>query len=100
MVASMGFGLFSPSTIVDNHAELNLSSQIVAYLISTLVLLKAHYAPSHSGDRKFSGFLPYDWFMGVELNPRFGDLWDFKLFSNGRTGMLTWTLINISFTYK
>lgn len=36
--------------------------------------------------------------MGVELNPRFGKLWDFKLFHNGRIGIILWTIINLSFT--
>jgi 7-dehydrocholesterol reductase len=31
------------------------------------------------------------------VNPRFGKLWDFKLFHNGRPGMVAWTLINLSF---
>ncbi|KAK1148426.1 hypothetical protein N8T08_009429 [Aspergillus melleus] len=36
--------------------------------------------------------------MGVELNPRFGKLWDMKLFHIGRTGMISWIVIDISFT--
>ncbi|KAJ9049180.1 hypothetical protein DSO57_1030041 [Entomophthora muscae] len=36
--------------------------------------------------------------MGVELNPRLGDL-DFKLFHNGRPGITGWTLINLSFLF-
>ncbi|KAI0244326.1 hypothetical protein L0F63_004681 [Massospora cicadina] len=59
---------------------------------------KAHYAPSHPEDCKFSGSLIYDIFMGVELNPRLGDL-DFKLFHNGRPGITAWTLINLSFLF-
>jgi 7-dehydrocholesterol reductase len=35
--------------------------------------------------------------MGIELNPRIGKLWDFKLFHNGRPGIIAWTLINFSF---
>jgi len=31
------------------------------------------------------------------MNPRFGKLWDFKLFHNGRPGICAWTLINLSF---
>lgn len=31
--------------------------------------------------------------MGIELNPRFGDMFDFKLFNNGRPGMVVWTLM-------
>lgn len=35
----------------------------------------------------------YDFYMGVELNPRFGKMWDFKLFHNGRPGIVAWTLM-------
>jgi 7-dehydrocholesterol reductase len=35
--------------------------------------------------------------MGIEMNPRFGKYWDFKLFHNGRPGIIAWTLINLSF---
>ena len=34
--------------------------------------------------------------MGIEFNPRIGNL-DFKLFHNGRPGIIAWTLIDISF---
>jgi 7-dehydrocholesterol reductase len=39
-------------------------------------------------------------FMGVELNPRFGEWFDFKLFHNGRPGIIAWTLINLSMAAK
>ena len=35
--------------------------------------------------------------MGIEFNPRLGKLFDFKLFHNGRPGIVAWTLINASF---
>jgi 7-dehydrocholesterol reductase len=35
----------------------------------------------------------YDMYMGVELNPRFGKYFDFKLFHNGRPGIVAWTLM-------
>lgn len=38
----------------------------------------------------------YDFYMGIELNPRFGDIWDFKLFHNGRPGIVAWTLMYVS----
>ncbi|EHL01286.1 putative 7-dehydrocholesterol reductase [Glarea lozoyensis 74030] len=32
-------------------------------------------------------------YMGIELNPRLGNTFDFKLFTNGRPGIIAWTLI-------
>ena len=37
----------------------------------------------------------YDFYMGIELNPRFGEYWDFKLFHNGRPGIVAWTLMYV-----
>lgn len=44
-------------------------------------------------DIGFTGSAAYDFYMGIELNPRFGETFDFKLFTNGRPGMLSWTLM-------
>lgn len=38
--------------------------------------------------------------MGIEFNPRIGKWFDFKLFFNGRPGIVAWTLINLSFAAK
>jgi 7-dehydrocholesterol reductase len=42
----------------------------------------------------------YDLFMGVEHNPRVAGWFDFKLFFNGRPGILGWSVINLSFAAK
>ena len=39
------------------------------------------------------GSVLYDMYMGIELNPRFGKYFDFKLFHNGRPGIIAWTLM-------
>lgn len=38
--------------------------------------------------------------MGIEFNPRIGQWFDFKLFFNGRPGIVAWTLINLSYMAK
>jgi 7-dehydrocholesterol reductase len=42
---------------------------------------------------KTLGSVLYDLYMGVELNPRFGKYFDFKLFHNGRPSIIAWTLM-------
>lgn len=49
---------------------------------------------------KFTGNFFYDYMMGIEFNPRIGKWFDFKLFFNGRPGIVAWTLINLSFAAK
>ncbi|TDZ29488.1 7-dehydrocholesterol reductase [Colletotrichum trifolii] len=61
-----------------------------------MAFVKAHVTPTHPGDRKFTDSTAYDFYMGIELNPRLGEHFDLKLFTNGRAGMMTWTLIDVS----
>lgn len=44
-------------------------------------------------DTNHLGSAAYDFYMGIELNPRLGETFDLKLFTNGRPGMLSWTLM-------
>lgn len=43
------------------------------------------------------GSILYDIYMGIELNPRFGKLFDIKLFTNGRPGIVAWTLMYVPY---
>ena len=89
--------LFPLSIIADNWEGLLVITNVYGYLLTAFVYAKAQLAPSHPDDRKFTGSWLYDMFMGIELNPRFGKLFDFKLFHNGRPGIVAWTMINMSF---
>jgi 7-dehydrocholesterol reductase len=90
------FDLFSPTIIFDNWGSLLWIANITGFVVGIFVYIKALTFPSYAKDRKFSGNAVYDFIMGVELNPRIGPI-DFKLFFNGRPGIVAWTLINISF---
>lgn len=90
------FELFSPTIIFDNWGSLLWIVNIVGFVLAAFVYVKALLFPSFVQDRKFSDSRLYDFFMGIELNPRLGRL-DLKLFFNGRPGIIAWTLINISF---
>lgn len=39
----------------------------------------------------------YDFFVGIELNPRVGQALDLKFWSIGRPSMIAWTIVNWSF---
>jgi 7-dehydrocholesterol reductase len=90
------FGLFSPTVIVDNWGGLLWAVNITGYLLAFYVFIKAHLFPSRPVELKKSQNLLYDFYMGMELNPRIRSF-DFKLFFNGRPGIVAWTLINLSF---
>ncbi|KAF1986416.1 ERG4/ERG24 ergosterol biosynthesis protein [Aulographum hederae CBS 113979] len=84
--------------VAENWEGLLVTFNMYGLALTVVAFLKAHYAPSHSADRKFSGSMMYDILMGIELNPRFSTNWDWKLFHNGRPGIIGWVLINASFT--
>ncbi|KAL3447666.1 ergosterol biosynthesis ERG4/ERG24 [Aspergillus insuetus] len=90
-------GLFDLSCIARSWPGILLASIIYGYLVSIVTYLKAHLAPSHVKDTRFSGSPIHDFFSGCELNPRWGRDWDIKLFHIGRPGMCGWMLIDISF---
>ena len=89
--------MFDPAIINNYHEGLVLGAFFYAYLISLLGHVKGLYFPSFPKDTNKSGSLVYDFMMGVELNPRFGEYFDWKLFHNGRPGICAWTLINLSY---
>ncbi|KAH6887022.1 ergosterol biosynthesis ERG4/ERG24 family-domain-containing protein [Thelonectria olida] len=97
LYAALGLvGILDPAFIPRNWSSLIGAMNLAGILISALAFVKAHVMPTHPEDRKFSASWLYDFYMGIELNPRLGESFDLKLFSNGRPGMIAWTLIDIS----
>ncbi len=90
------FNLFSPAIIAQKWGSLLWVANGLGYLLAIFVYIKAYLFPTEKLDRKFSGNFLYDFYMGIEFNPRIGPF-DFKLFFNGRLGIIAWTLINFSF---
>lgn len=86
------FGM-DPAIIAKNWGPLLISANVYGFLLTGFAYVKANRNPTHHADRKFSGSLMYDLYMGVELNPRIGEYFDFKLFHNGRPGIVAWTLM-------
>ncbi|RGP79779.1 7-dehydrocholesterol reductase [Fusarium longipes] len=86
-------GTIDPSIIARYWGSLIIVFNCYGYILSVIAYVKAHYAPSYSRDRNFSGSVLYDFFMGIEFNPRFGQGWDWKLFHNGRPGIIGWSLM-------
>lgn len=97
LAGSLYFGLFKASIIADNWGALMIAANCYGYFLTVFAYVKAYTFPSHPADRKFSSSAIYNLFMGIEFNPRFGKYFDFKLFHNGRPGIVAWTLINLSF---
>lgn len=90
------FGYIDPAWIANNWKELFLAANVLGFAVSFLAHAKALISPTHPDDDKYADCWYYNFFMGIEFNPRIFDI-DIKLFSNGRTGIMAWTLINYSF---
>lgn len=99
-LSAVYFDVIPVSIIAQNWLGLFVATNFMGYFLTVFAYVKAHLFPCHPDDRKFSGSIWYDMFMGVEFNPRLGELWDFKLFHNGRPGIIAWTLIDISFCFS
>ena len=91
------FGYLDAAVIYKHWGALLVAANVYGYFLTAFAYVKALLFPTHPDDCKWSGSFLYDMFMGVEFNPRFGKYFDFKLFHNGRPGILAWTLINWSF---
>ncbi|XP_048477297.1 7-dehydrocholesterol reductase-like, partial [Rhincodon typus] len=94
------FHWFSPTILFDHWIPLLWCANILGYTVATLAMMKAYFFPSNANDCKFTGNFFYDYMMGIEFNPRIGAWFDFKLFFNGRPGIVAWTIINLSFAAK
>lgn len=110
-IALCCFGVLDAGFIPRNWGGLVAAMNLAGFLISAIAYAKAYIMPTHLDDRKFSGMSVivalrrlsltsavvgsalYDFYMGVELNPRIGEIFDFKLFTNGRPGLIAWTLM-------
>ncbi|XP_029438669.1 7-dehydrocholesterol reductase isoform X2 [Rhinatrema bivittatum] len=94
------FHWFSPTIVFDNWIPLFWCANILGYAVSTFAMIKAYIFPTDARDCKFTGNFFYDFMMGIEFNPRIGKWFDFKLFFNGRPGIVAWTIINLSYAAK
>lgn len=85
---------WSGSVVADHWLGIFVISNVIGYSLTLFAYLKSQLFPNSECQQ--SGSLIYDLFMGVELNPRFGNF-DWKLFWNGRPGIIGWSVINLSF---
>ncbi|DAA78512.1 TPA_exp: hypothetical protein A8136_4488 [Trichophyton benhamiae CBS 112371] len=99
-VALHYYGLFDLAFVAQNWGSFVCLFNIYGLLLALVFYIKAHVSPTHPEDRKFSGSIFYDFYMGIEFNPRLGADWDMKLFHNGRPGMIGCDMCFAAWQYK
>jgi 7-dehydrocholesterol reductase len=88
---------YFPATIIyDNWLKILVFATKLSFAVALIVYIKGCSGTWYKRDQKFSSSRLYDFFIGTELNPRIA-FFDFKLFFNGRPGIIGWSLINMSF---
>ena len=70
-------GIFKLYTVLDEFGPLLSVAMISAYLVSIALYTSALY---RGAEHRMSGSVPYDFFMGAELNPRVFGVLDLKMF--------------------
>lgn len=97
-ILSLGFDVFSPTIIYDNFGPLLGALNVFSLLFCLMLYFKGKYKPS-STDSGCSGNRIFDYYWGTELYPRILGI-DVKMFTNCRFGMMSWSLIVLSFLFK
>jgi 7-dehydrocholesterol reductase len=89
---------FSPTIIYDNFGSILTFCSVGSLLFCCFLYVKGVWFPS-SKDAGSSGNFIIDFFWGTELHPRILEF-DLKQFINCRLGMMSWSLIILSFLAK
>ncbi|KAE8332430.1 hypothetical protein BDV39DRAFT_216575 [Aspergillus sergii] len=91
-------GLVDPTIIARKWEGLIWTTTVFCVVAALISYAKACVLPGVETENLKTGLFWYDFFGGVELHPRIGELWDWKHFLSSRTGgIITWTVIDLSF---
>ncbi|KAI0209040.1 Delta(14)-sterol reductase LBR [Lamellibrachia satsuma] len=95
--ATLLFLGFPITYVYHKYLQLITTAVVFAFLLSVLLYAHSFYVAAKclavGGN---SGYLPYDFFMGRELNPRLGRL-DLKFLCELRPGLIGWVLLDLCF---
>lgn len=85
--------------VYDVYSELAFVTIWFSFILSIYLYSSSFYGDKLLAEPGNSGNMIYDFFMGRELNPRFGDF-DWKEFCELRPGLLGWMVLNICMSIK
>ena len=88
------------SFVYDNYLALATSSILFSLILSIYLYVKSFSDGALLADGGNTGNTVYDFFIGRELNPRIGEMFDLKLFCEMRPGLIGWVFINYCLLVK
>jgi delta14-sterol reductase len=80
-----------PGALYEHLGPLLITTNIFAFVFSLLLYVRGK---RHARPAKGAGNFLYDYFAGVDLNPRVGTF-DIKFFCESRPGLIGWMVINL-----
>jgi len=93
------FGRAPMTWLYDNYSTLAFVTIVLATLLSAYLYMKSFGKGLLLAAGGNSGNAVYDFFMGRELNPRFGTF-DWKEFCELRPGLIGWMILNLAMMSK
>uniref|UniRef100_UPI00358EB77B delta(14)-sterol reductase TM7SF2-like n=2 Tax=Myxine glutinosa TaxID=7769 RepID=UPI00358EB77B len=86
--------------LCDHVLHFAVSATLVSFMLSLFLYYHALHVPSSElAPAANTGNPIYDWFLGHELNPRFGSF-DLKYFCELRPGLIGWALLDVAYPLK
>jgi len=85
-------GWVKATIVYDHFGPLLTTINLFAFALSLILYFFAKWG---KGTEKPTGNFIYDYFMGVNLNPRIGSF-DLKFFFESRPGLIGWVMVNYS----
>eukprot|EP01006_Ploeotia_vitrea_P049098 TRINITY_DN67309_c11_g2_i1.p1 TRINITY_DN67309_c11_g2~~TRINITY_DN67309_c11_g2_i1.p1 ORF type:complete len:419 (-),score=5.85 TRINITY_DN67309_c11_g2_i1:438-1694(-) len=99
VVGGWASGVLPLSTIYDNYVAFATSAIVISLLLSVYLYIKSFAKGALLAKGGNTGNAIYDFFIGRELNPRWGTF-DLKVFCELRPGLIGWVIINLGMAAK
>ncbi|XP_022243627.1 lamin-B receptor-like isoform X2 [Limulus polyphemus] len=90
-----------PLTFVYSHfIHLIVASVLFSFVFSVWLYFKSFQAPTYNiNPEATTGYQYYDFFVGREVHPRIGKMFDIKLFVLN-AGMISWAVVDVCLVFK
>lgn len=85
--------------VADHALQLAVATAVYSTVLSVYLYWSSFRGNRLLADGGNTGYAVYDFFMGRELNPRWGSF-DWKFFCELRPGLIGWTVLNFAYAAK